>query len=339
MSQKETEEEVKPWWEDFSKIGEGVEATEEDKPIETEEVTPVKEVKEEVIEEVKPTQIEEKPSDVTAFLEDAVSLLEAEGLLLVPEDKVYSPNAEGFKEMLKDNTEALSIKIREEVRAEYEQALKEQEGITKFSELDINDEEHAEILLKNYYTLTGFEEDEIADKLQTVKELGELSKDAKVAQRYLTKVEKEQEAAAEKQRIQAVKEEEESLNRYVDGIKNEIDSMTEIIGFKPDQKQKNEFKDFILKPDKNGKTEAQKLAEDPAHRLRVAWMEFIDYKKSDLEIKVRSELATNQVKKNARFQDTQASVKGTTIRQSGEETDVKSFFRNNPLWGNVGSED
>ena len=271
----------------------------------------------------------EEPKDtntfnINGFLEDSVDLLEADGFT-IPEGKLYEPTPEGLKELIKDSIEVHKAKLEQE----YADRFANKESNTfKFGELDAEDEEHAEVLLRNYYKKTDWDDEEIEEKIQVLKELGDLTKDAKAAQRFLKKEEDREEREANAERERAERAELESQEAFISDIKKQIDTVEEIVGFKPDKKAREDFKDFLFKTGKSGKTKAQELAEDPNHRLRVAWMEFIDFRKEDMEKGIRTELANGQAKKASRFTETSMQGKGTSIKQFEEkEVSVKEFFK------------
>ena len=187
--------------------------------------------------------------------------------------------------------------------------------------MDPSDEYDAIDMLQKYYLETGFTEDEAADKLKQVKELGALEKEAKVAQRYLGKQE------AKKEELERKRQEEEEVSRqkqiedYISAVKAEIDEMEEMSGFKLTNKMKKDFKDYMFKFDKDGMTEAQKASKDPKRRLKLAFLDFVDYNKKDFEIKAKTELANEYTKKNSRFTSKQAKTKGANIRKEGDQPD------------------
>ena len=274
------------------------------------EHTPAIKVSEEPAEKTitEPTKVEhvekqEASADyVVSFLDEVDSLLEEEGLL-VDTGKSYSPDAKGVSEMLKDTIAARDAvwetKLAQAI--EFERDSISRGDVLKAEDMDVYDEDHAKYLLTQYYLRTDWEQDEIDEKLQTLGELGELSKEANVAKRYMVKVEKaeEQERIAARQR--AEQEEQKYIDDYVSGIKSDIDKTEEIVGFKLDKKTRDSFKSYLFDVEKDGKTKAQKAGENQDHRLTVAFMDFMNYSKKDLELKVRTELAIAQDKKNSRY--------------------------------------
>ena len=111
------------------------------------------------------------------------------------------------------------------------------------------------------------------------------------------------------------------IEDYISAVKAEIDEMEEMSGFKLTNKMKKDFKDYMFKFDKDGMTEAQKASKDPKRRLKLAFLDFVDYNKKDFEIKAKTELANEYTKKNSRFTSKQAKTKGANIRKEGDQPD------------------
>lgn len=268
----------------------------------------------------KPKEDDEDPS--TMFDEIAASL-EDEELLFLGEDKEYEATPEGFKQMMEDNMLAYKDKLEQdfksretEIRKSYEESNK-----TRISDMDPSDESQAENMLKQYYQETGFTEDEVQDKIDEVKELDNLEKEAKVAQRFLGKKEKEAEDKAEAEKAKEEEAKTKQVQDYIDGLKSEIDSMDDMAGFKLNNKVKRDFKDYLFKSDKEGLTPAQKAGRDPKRRLRLAFLDFMDFNKKDFEIKAKTELANEYSKKVSRFTSKQSKGKGKTITDKQETSE------------------
>ena len=314
-------------WGDFEKFEETTD---------TEVVEPTTEVTTEIEpdstgagEEIKTVVVDtEEVSDIVKAFEDITSSLEDEELLFVPEDKQYEPTPAGFKEMLKDNAEALKSKLETEFQEKLDKLKAEYEdnNVVRVADLDPSVEEEAMAMLERYYLETGFTEDEIKEKLEEVKALDSFEKEAKVAQRFLVKQEKELETLREQKKLKEEQDKKAEIDNYVNSIKTKIDEIEEMAGFKLTPKVKSGFKDYIFKKDKEGLTQAQRAAQDPDRRLRLAFLDYIDYNKKDVEIKVKTELANEFEKKRSRFTSTQAMSKGTTVeRKESQEGLPKGF--------------
>lgn len=267
-------------------------------------------------------------------------VLEEEELVFLDPDKQYDSTPEGFSKMMRDNMEGYKKQIEQDfankeakIRAEYENASK-----PKAADMDPNDESHAETLLVDYYKETGLEDSEIKERLSELKDLDQLPKEARLAKRFLEKKEAKEEMEQAEAAKQKELDDQKKVEDYISEVKSEIDSMEEMAGFKLTNKMRNEFKDYLFKRDKDGKTAAQKADTDAKRRLRLAFYDFIDYNKKDIEIKATTEVSNNLKKKVSRFKDTKAKAKGKpVIKDDGSEKPFSKGFLS--FWDPAGNMD
>ena len=315
-------------WGDFEKTEDTQDIVEKEVLIEEEPDSKEVEEIEEKEPQVKET-VEEVPEDIIKTFDSITASLEEEDLLFISEDKEYAPTTEGFKELVKDNLEALKTKLESEYNDKIKQLKEELESkdVVAVGDLDPSVEEEAIAMLERYYEETGFTEDEIVEKLEEVKNLDTIEKEAKIAQRFLVKQEKELKAIAEQNKIKEEEKNKKKVEDYISSIKTQIDETEEIAGFKPSQTIKNGFKEYLFKPEKDGLTKAQKAANDPSRRLKLAFLDYMDYNKKDFEVKIKTELANEYEKKRSRFTSKQSSTKGVTINNGEERQDklLKGF--------------
>lgn len=264
---------------------------------------------------------------VSAF--DAVTEgLETADLLFIDEDKTYEPTIAGFKEMMKDNITAYKTRMEKEfvdrekaIRDEYENA-----GVESVMDLNPNDDADAEKMLLQYYKEIGLDQDEIKENLRDIKNLDTLAKEARIAQRFLGKKEKEQREAAAKAEEDAKIAKVKEVEDYISGVKTYIDEAEELAGFQMTPKIKKGFKEYLFKKDAQGVSEAQKASKDPLRRIKLAFLDYMDYSKNDFEIKIKSDLAKNYAKKVSRFTSTSAQSKGITIKQQENKEGLQPGF-------------
>ena len=327
-------------WGDFEELEEleetTVDSTEgkiEDTPEDKSE--DVEETEEQEEEEVIPETVEEEPKEaediedpVLNAFESITSSLEEEELIFLSSDKQYDATPEGFKSMLEDNMLAYKDKLESsfqerenKIRQEYEKS-----SAPKFSEMDPSDEDDAMNLLQEYYLDTGFTEEEAEEKLMEVKELDNYEKEAVIAQRYLSKKEKTAEANEAQKQADLEIERQAQVDNYIMSIKSQIDETEEMSGFKLSNKMRKDFKDYLFKADKSGETAAQKAGKDPNRRLRLAFLDFVDYNKKDFEIKAKTALANDYEKKASRFTNKQSKIKGKSMREKEQQEGLQEGF-------------
>lgn len=271
-----------------------------------------------------PAEVATKTGDLVSMLEDIAEDLEVNDLLFVG-DTQYEQSVKGLKDMLKDNFVALKEKLEKESNAILASRLADIEKVSqpKFADMSVDDEDSAKLMLTKWYEATGLDEEEIDEKITEWQELGLLSKEAKSAQKFLIRLEKEVEAQQEQERVQAEQEEVKQNEQYVANLKKAILDTEDVLGIKPTAKQKKEFTDYLFKFDKDGKTQAIRDGEDESKRLKLAWMQFLDYKASDLKIEATTKAANELEKRSKRFTTPESVAKGTTRREMEETTEFK----------------
>ena len=256
-------------------------------------------------------------TDLGNMFEDIADDLEANDMLFLAEDATYEPTIDGFKSLIKDNLAAMKARLERENNEFLSAKLAEIEGTSqiKFADMSTEDEDAAELMLTKWYEATGLDEDEISDKLAELNDLGLLSREARLAQKFLIRQEREQEAFLKEQRVKAEQLQIEENEKYVASLKQAILSTDEVLGIKPTEKQKKEFTEYLFKVGKDGKTQAMRDSEDDSKRLKLAWMQFLDVNAKTLETTARTKVANDIEKKHKRFTSVESTTKGVTRRE------------------------
>ncbi|WP_428743144.1 hypothetical protein [Tenacibaculum sp.] len=327
----EDDPEIEQEEQETEEVEEEEEQEEKEKPTETKETEETEEK-----EEDEKNGIEDTESSELDIFNSVNDLLEEEELIFIDEDAKYDANAKGLAKMMRDNMEKYKekleldfVKKEDEIRKSYESS-----GNLKFSNMDPENSDQAEEMLKEYFKQTGFEDDEIEEKLKELKDLDTISKEAKIAKRYLSKKEEALDKAEKERKNQEEAERQSQIEEYIQGIKDSIDSTEEMAGFAMTNKIKKDFKNYLFEKDKDGKSKAQKANEDPNRRLKLAFLDFIEFNKKDFEIKAKTEVSNELKKKVSRFTNDNAKTKGKTIEnEEPEETEegFKKGFLN--FWG------
>lgn len=275
-------------------------------------------------EKAKPKPADEEES---SDYEVIASTLEDSELLILDEDSQYDDTKEGFIQMMKDSQANLKSKMdadfkkREaEIRAELASANK-----PKFADMSVEDDTQAESMIRQYLTETDWTSDEIEEKITGLKEAGSLEKDAKVAQRFLSKNEKNAEEAATAAKAKEAADAEKQRTEYIESIKEDIQGTEELAGFKLTPQIKKKFTSYLFDVDKDGKSAAMRANEaDEDRRIRVAFLDFMDYNKKDFELKATTAVSTAAAKGRSRFKQVdkhKAKAKGSSVSPTGDEVD------------------
>lgn len=164
-------------------------------------------------------------------------------------------------------------------------------GQASWSDFDVTDDDSQKIVLREYLKAQGESEEEITETLDTYEVSGILEKKSKAALSKLQGFEKQyQEQIFESQKkIDA--ENKIAAKKQYDDFKANLYAKEDIQGFKLTPKLKDNLWDFIMKPDKSGKTGLQKHNETNENaQFMYAYLAMNDWDISKLEIQVKNKV-------------------------------------------------
>lgn len=198
----------------------------------------------------------------------------------------------------------------------------EYKGEILWSEVNMESEKNQEAALLQLYVNQGMTQEDAEEEVADVKAAGKLAKKSAIAQDALIKKQTEIHAARDEAKAKQQKENEAKVQAEIDEINKFIDDSDEIAGFKLDDKKRKAFKSYLFTAKaRTGKTQMQENMASEDRRMRIAFLDFIDYNKEDLEKEVTSSLTKKRKKRLARFSD-----KGVRSTNSSKtvKTDVNS---------------
>ena len=313
--------------------------------IEKVEETPTENSKEELKVEVEEpakeltvdkAEAEEAGEDEYEYTDDDISkaytLLEEQGVLDLAEDDEFESTPKGLGDAIHTTVEKkVHEKINslpEEVKALYYhmQGGKDVsefsfQGSTDWSTLDLKSEANQEKAAREHLKTQGLEPDEIDSEIEDYKELNKLDRKADLAIRVLSKADANRTTQAKDKKDKDHKSAEKARTAEIDTIKSSIDAMDDYAGFKLDEEKKTGFKEYLFKLDKRtGKSKMQENMSDEDRRLRIAFLDYMDYTKQDLEKEVASKLTKDRKKKLTRFsnKNVKNSNSSASVKQNTE---------------------
>lgn len=289
------------------------------------------------------TNEEEEYEYTEEDVDKAYGMLEEEGVLELEEEDEFDATPKGLADAIaatvrnKFQKEIAGIPpVVQEFYAHVVQG-KEASSFTPSTEsslekLDMDEESNQEAVLRRLYTAQGMETDDINEEISDVKEAGKLAKKSGVAYKTLLS----QEDAAATARAEQVKVNDaankEKAQKDVDDIKSTIDDLDEIAEFKLDDKKKKEFKSYLfdINP-RTGKTQMQENMVDEDRRMKIAFLDFIDFSKTDIEKQVTTKLTKNRRKRLSKYTDSGVKNKNTStvktkVKSSGGTIKFPSIF-------------
>lgn len=261
---------------------------------------------------------QDEESNVVSFAPFLQELVEGD-ILIVPENKEYDDDINGFKELIDDNVllkhEAFkenlinptSLKFLEflEAGGSPDEYIDKASSIPDYAAMDLEDENTLKNLIADHLHIQGYDSEDIDSQLSEFEEIGSLAKHGAIAQKYLIKyAEKElvnitkQQQIAEEQRVANLQKESEELRDTI--YKTET-----IGGFKLTKTQRDQLYDYITKPVKkeNGKIYTQNLIDDSNEtKVALAYYKMKKFNFKDIENKVETKKASelqNQLRKRS----------------------------------------
>lgn len=290
----------------------------EDDPVSTdpEEDSPEGDPKTEVTKKDPPKSKEPEEDDYEFEVDDvnkAFTMLADEGVIEIPEDADFDATPAGLADVVASN---IRKGIQKEIQATpkavqdlYAHVMnggdpKEFKYIEPISwaDVDEDDKDVQEESLRTLYLSQGMTPEEVQEEIEDVIASDKLAKKGAIAIAALAK--KEQETTAAQNAAKEAKEAKAEQDRLdeIKELEDLIDSTDEMAGFKLDDSRKKAFKNYLLKPiARTGKTQMQSNMANEDRRLRIAFLDFIDYNKKDVENEIKSDLTKERKKKLTRF--------------------------------------
>jgi hypothetical protein len=201
--------------------------------------------------------------------------------------------------------------------------FKPQEKIM-WSEFSTEDDEASKQALRVFYKRQKMTDEDIEEEIADHVAAGKLKKKADIAVDALSEQQVAQDAAQVTAQAASKKKADEAKAKEVEDLHKTIDDLTEVAEFKLTKEMKAGFKDYLFKPQaRTGKTKMQENMADEERRLRIAFLDYMDYNKEDVAKGIKTDLTKKHRKRLTRFSSTgiknknAASVKARTDNKSG----------------------
>jgi len=197
---------------------------------------------------------------------------------------------------------------------------------SSWADFKLEDEADSKTVLKEYLKAQGEDEDEITETLDTYEVSGILEKKAKAALTKLQNAEKGyQEQLVEVQKKYDAEQKLLAKQQY-DKFKEDLYSKEDIQGFKLTPKTKDKLWDYIMKPDKTGKTELQKHNETNQNaQYMYAYLAMNDWDLTKLEKEVKNKVNSELASKLSNFKDGRSKLKSGQSDSFGQERSTGNF--------------
>lgn len=323
---------------DFDNEVEEVKPEETEEEGEIEEIKPEEEVEEqEEQEEELEGEEEENTEDDDEVFTPFVNLLTEKGVLSPNPDKEYEDSEDGLAEIVTDTIESkfkekldgLSPQARrlleiEEKGGDLREAFEELYSFD-YNTIDMTDESNKVELVKEHLLSQGYEEADLDEQIEGLKDLNRLDKAATVAQKFfVNKQEAERESYVTKLDQQKATEEaarQESLQK----VMQTIDTVERLGAFDNIPKADREaFKKYLFDKGEDGKTQAERDNSLEA----ILTNEFNKFKKFDysgLQRRATTKATIDWKTKARRARDANQEAKGSTQKRYVKPADNGAF--------------
>ena len=246
-------------------------------------------------------EIEENEEDKTPYqilMEDLVE----KGVLFADEDKEYDVSEDGIQELLEDSVNArlaATFQENEELAMLYDvvqnggsiQDVMQIYGEVNYSELDMSDEGTQEQVVIDYYTAKGLSEDRIARLIESSKDDGSFAGEVQEAHAALVNSQKAQMQEYLNSLEERKTQEEEYAREQMVTLRQTVNSIEEIQGFKLDKRTRDDFFNYMTQPTKNGMTRLQEDAQDYEKQLVMAFMYYTNFNAEDMQKRATTNVA------------------------------------------------
>lgn len=241
---------------------------------------------------------EEDKTPYQILMEDLVE----KGVLFADEDKEYDVSEDGIQELLEDTVNArlaATFQENEELAMLYDvvqnggsiQDVMQIYGEVNYSELDMSDAGTQEQVVIDYYTAKGLSEDRIARLIESSKDDGTFGSEVEEAHTALVNSQRAQMQEYLNSLEQRKIEEEEYAREQMVTLRQTINSIEEIQGFKMDKRTRDDFFNYMTQPTKSGLTRLQEDSQDYEKQLVMAFMYYTNFNSEDLQKRATTNVA------------------------------------------------
>jgi len=224
------------------------------------------------------------------LMEDLVE----KGVLFADEDKEYDISEEGIEELLDDTVNARLSSLfeeNEELAMLYDvvqnggsiQDVMQMYGEVNYSELDMSDEGTQEQVVIDYYAAKGISEDRISRLIESSKDDGTFGNEVQEAYSALVNSQRAQMQEYLSSLEEQKAEQEEYAREQMVTLRQTVNNIEEIQGFKLDKRTRDDFFSYMTQPTKNGMTRLQEDAQDYEKQLVMAFMYYTNFNSEDMQ--------------------------------------------------------
>jgi hypothetical protein len=286
----------------------------------------------------KPKKEEKTEDPIDDFSEDELDrtfqFLDSQGILDLDDDEEFDATPEGI-------ASAVATTIRKRVDAEFAGAPEAVKGLYNhlragkdiqdfdfvapqdaWSEMNEDDEDNKKMAVAEFLILQGVDPEDVDEEVADLFESGKLDKKAELAFKTLIKKEGTDKTAKTEAKALSDKAAEDKAIQEIEDIKTKIDSAETMANFKMTDERKAAFKDYLFKENKKtGKSQFQENMNSEDRKLKIAFMDFVEFTQDDITKELSTDLTKSRAKKLTRFRNARTENKNSSAQTvtSGKE--------------------
>ena len=193
----------------------------------------------------------------------------------------------------------------------------------EWAEMNEDDEDNQKLAFTQMLINQGMSVEEAEEEVEEAVLNKKLEKKSALAFKALIKAEEETkdqraEALKNADKLAAKKAEED-----IEKLKTKIKTIDNIAGFKMTPDRQSKFEDYLFKVDKKtGKTQLQLNMSDEDRKLKIAFMDFVEFNQDDITKEVETDLTKTRRRKLTRFKNKTASNTNSskTVKTAAKST-------------------
>ena len=187
-------------------------------------------------------------------------------------------------------------------------------AVEPWSEMNEDDEDNQRLALTEFYLSQEMTLEEAEEEVEDVIASGKLERKSATAFKSLIAKEAATKVARQEATAATSKANNKKADDEIAALKTKIKGIDSIAGFKMTDVRKKEFEDYLFKVDgKTGKTQLQRNMSDEDRKLKIAFLDYVEFNQADITKEVENTLTQTRKRKLTRYSGKTAANSNSSI--------------------------
>jgi len=187
-------------------------------------------------------------------------------------------------------------------------------AVEPWSEMNEDDEDNQRLALTEFYLSQEMTLEEAEEEVEDVIASGKLERKSATAFKSLIAKEAATKVARQEATAATSKANNKKADDEIAALKTKIKGIDSIAGFKMTDVRKKEFEDYLFKVDgKTGKTQLQRNMSDEDRKLKIAFLDYVEFNQADITKEVENTLTQTRKRKLTRYSSKTAANSNSSI--------------------------